>query len=78
LETEAALALARDLKYITPEKHAVHLEKLDLFIRKLYRYMQWLEAKIGDRKEDKTMWYRHEKWKMDQNLAKRENMDRLC
>ena len=72
LETEAALALALDLKYITKEQHESHHEKLDLFIRKLYRYMQYLEGKIGDRKEDKTMWYRHEKWKMEQNVNERE------
>jgi four helix bundle protein len=78
LETEAALALARDLKYITAEQHAVHFEKLDKFIRMLYKYMQYLESKIGDRKEDKTMWYRHEQWKMKQDVDKRENMGKLC
>lgn len=78
LETEAALILAKDLKYITQEQHDLHHDKLDKFIRKLYRYMQWLEGKIGDRKEDKTMWYRHEKWKTDKDIKKREKMGFLC
>src|SRR3989344_9429341 len=54
LETQAALALAKDLKYITKEQHDTHFAKLDLFIRKLSKYMQYLEGTIGDRKEDKT------------------------
>ncbi|HLC32741.1 MAG TPA: four helix bundle protein [Candidatus Nanoarchaeia archaeon] len=78
LETQAALALARDLNYITKEQHDSHAAKLDTFIRKLYKYMQYLEGTIGNRKEDKTMWYRHEKWKMEQNLQTREGMGKLC
>ncbi len=71
METEAALVLAKDLGYISQEQHEKHNEKLDLFIRKLYKYMQYLESKIGDRKTDKTMWYRHEEWKMKQDVKKR-------
>lgn len=78
LECQAALNLVRDLKYVTREQYAAHYEKLDSFIRRLYRYMQYLEGKIGDRKEDKTMWYRHEKWKMDQEVKSREGMGKLC
>jgi len=78
LETQAALNLARDLKYVTDEQHAIHYQKLDSFIRRLYRYMQYLEGKIGNRKEDKTMWYRHEKWKADQEVKTREGMGKLC
>lgn len=78
LETEACLSIAKDLNYITHEQHAAHFEKLDKFIRKLYRYMQYLEAKIGNRKTDKTMWYRHEKWKVQQDQNAREEVGRLC
>jgi len=78
LECEAALKLAKDLNYVSVEQHKIYHERLDLFIRKLYRYMQYLESKIGDRKEDKTMWYRHEQWKMKQDLDKRENVGKLC
>jgi four helix bundle protein len=78
LETEAALELAKDLKYITQEQRNAHHAKLDRFIRMLYSYMKWLESKIGDRKEDKTMWYRHEQWKMKQDIEKRENIGKLC
>lgn len=78
LETEAALLLAKDLNYLTVEQHTLHKEKLDRFIRMLYKYMQYLESKIGDRKTDKTMWYRHEKWKMQQDVNSRENMGNLC
>ena len=40
--------------------------------------MQYLESKIEDRKNDKTMWYRHEKWKANQDIEKRERMGSLC
>jgi four helix bundle protein len=84
LECEAALLLAKDLRYVSIEQHDSHHEKLDKFIRMLYGYMKWLESRIGDRKEDKGMWYRHEKWKLQQNVektddsSKRENMGNLC
>lgn len=78
LECEAALKLSHDLNYISKEQHATHHAKLDSFIRRLYRYMQYLEGQIGNRKEDKTMWYRHEQWKMKQDLQKRENFGKLC
>lgn len=84
LECEAALALAKDLKFISVEQHDEHHRKLDRFIRMLYGYMKWLESRIGDRKEDKGMWYRHEQWKMKQDIEKkdysnqRENMGNLC
>lgn len=78
LECQAALNLARDFKYVTFDQYRAHYQKLDSFIRRLYRYMQYLEGKIGDRKEDKTMWYRHEKWKMEQEVKSREGMGKLC
>src|SRR3989344_6057040 len=37
LETQAALALARDLNYITEQQYTIHFEKLNCLIRKLYR-----------------------------------------
>ncbi len=78
LETEACLAIAMDLNYITLEQHNQYHEKLDKFIRKLYRYMQYLEGKIGNRKTDKTMFYRHEKWKASQDQIAREEVGKLC
>lgn len=73
LECEAALRLAFDLKYVTKEQHDEHHQKLDRFIRMLYGYMKWLESRIGDRKEDKGMWYRHEQWKLKQDVEKRDS-----
>lgn len=78
LECEAALALSRDLNHISKEQHNIHHEKLERFIRTLYGYMKWIESKIGERKEDKGMWYRHEQWKMKQDVKKRENFGKLC
>lgn len=48
LECQAALSLARDLKYVTLEQHTLHYQKLDSFIRRLYRYVQYLEGKVGN------------------------------
>lgn len=78
LECQTALNLAKDLKYVTEVQYSAHWQKLDSFIRRLYRYMQYLEGRIGNRKEDKTMWYRHEKWKMEQDVKTREGMGKLC
>jgi len=79
LEVEACLLLAKDRHYITEIQYDNHFERLTHFIRKLYRYMQYLESKIGDRKTDKTMWYRHEKWKVEQDRnMKGEDMGSLC
>jgi len=60
LETEAALKLAFDLKYINKRIYEAHFEKLDHFIRKLYRFMQYLESQTGTRKKDKSFWYKKE------------------
>jgi four helix bundle protein len=49
LETEAALRLCKDLGYISAEQHQVTHAKMDLFIRKLYRYMQYVETKTDRR-----------------------------
>jgi len=78
LEVEACLKLAKDLKYVTKKQHDAHHEKLDRFIRRLYKFMQYLESKIGNRKTDKTMWYRHEKWKAKQDVEKREQVGNLA
>lgn len=73
LESESALRLSRDLKYIGQKQFEDHFEMLDLFIRKLYRYMEYLESRCGDRKRDKSYFYRHEKNKIDRN-----RMSSLC
>src|SRR3989338_4085940 len=49
LESEAALRLCKDLGYITEMQFNDTFEKLDKFIRKLYKYMQYLEEKAGNR-----------------------------
>jgi len=78
LECEACLRLCKDLEYIDEQKFGIYFEKLDRFIRKLYRYMQYLEGNIGDRKKDKSHFYRHNKYYADNNMKKRENMRSLC
>ena len=50
----------------------------DKFIRKLYRYMQYLEGKIGDRKRDKSHFFRQNKYYIDSAAKKRAGMRRLC
>jgi len=77
LETEACLRLSFDLKYIPKEKFDAHFEKLDKFIRKLYCYMQYLKKQTGNRKYDKSYYYRQQKYYADSNIKKRANMDKL-
>jgi len=43
LELEAALYLVRDLNYIDEKELDNIYEKLDKFVRKLYRYMKYIE-----------------------------------
>lgn len=78
LEIEAALALTLDLGYITKEQHEKHHELLDKFIRKLYKYMQYIESKLEDNRKDKTSWYLHEKWNAEQDMKKREGLGKLA
>lgn len=77
MELDAALNLARDLGYISKEKFAIHYRQLDKFIRKLYKYMEYLEGQCGCRKKDKSYFYRHEKYKADKAISKRERMSYL-
>jgi four helix bundle protein len=78
LETEACLRLAHDLKYISKKEFEEHFEKLDKFIRKLYKYMQYLEKQCGDRKRDKSYFYRQNKYYLNNRMEKREDIGKLC
>ncbi len=78
LETEAALRLCKDLGYITAIQHDEISEKLDKFIRKLYRYMQYLEEKAGNRKLDRSAYYRQNSSQVAEDVAKREQMTKLA
>ena len=77
-ETEAALKLAIDLKYITKEEYEKINEDLDKFFRKLYRYMEYIESQCNDRKRDKSYFYKYNKYHIDKENKNRENMNRLC
>jgi len=78
LECEAALYLSRRLRYINERQHSDLFEQLDTFVRKLYRYMEYVETKCGDRKKDKSYFYKYEKYRIDRDKSKRENFSRLC
>lgn len=78
LECEACLRLCKDLGYISEEKFGVYFEKLDKFIRKLYRYIQYLEDSTGNRKRERSDYYRQNKHYFDDNMKKRENIRALC
>lgn len=78
LETEACLRLCKDLKYVDEQNFGMYFEKLDKFVRKLYRYMQYLEGQTGPRKTDRSYFYKQNKYYFDDDIKKRENMGRLC
>ena len=65
-EVQAILELAKDLKYLSQEQYDVHSGKMNLFMRKLYRYMEFLDGKIEERK---SVWAQYEKWKIEKNMS---------
>lgn len=67
-EVEAILELSKDLKYLSHEQYEIHLSKLQLFMRKLYHYMEFLDRKIEERK---SAWCQYEKWKIENNITKK-------
>jgi four helix bundle protein len=54
LEIEATLKLCKDLNYLTDEQHKQAWEKFNLLIRKLYRYMECIQAKADARTKYRT------------------------
>jgi len=76
LECEAALELSLELNYINKQQHSQLFGRLDKFIRKLWRYMDYIESKTGNRKQDKSYYYGHQKYRMDNSM--RERMKHLC
>ncbi len=64
LEVESILRISKDLNYITELQHKETLENLDKFIRKLYRYMQYLEEKIGEKDLKRSDYYRQQTYEM--------------
>lgn len=77
LETEACLRLALDLNYISKEQFDSHFAKMDTFVRKLYRYMEYLESSIGTQKKDRSYFYTQNKYYFNKDIKKREEMERL-
>ncbi len=49
LEIEAVLKLCRDLQYINSQQHQETHERLNLLIRKLYRYMEYIQEQADRR-----------------------------
>ena len=76
LEVEACLLLGKDLGYIKDNKFSIYFEKLDKFVRKLYRYMQYIDEITGDKKTDRTQFYRQYKCYADQSFRQREHNTR--
>lgn len=56
-ECEAAMLLCKDLNYLSKEQFDALFGKLDLFTRKLYKYMQYLEDKVEERKRTGRSYY---------------------
>lgn len=70
LEVESILRLCRDLNYVNEVSHKETIELLDKFIRKLYRYMQYLEEKIGERELKRSSYYRQQTYELKNNENK--------
>jgi four helix bundle protein len=54
LEIEAILRLCKDLQYVTGPQHAALWEKWNLLIRKLYRYMEYIQSQADKRSKYRT------------------------
>ncbi len=76
-ETETLLMLSRDLNYLPQTRYEELNGKLELFAKKLYRFMDYLENDVikTKRKRDLTFFFRQQK---DALIGKREEMDRLA
>ncbi|MEM4254264.1 MAG: four helix bundle protein [Candidatus Woesearchaeota archaeon] len=48
-ELEAALRLCRDLKYLNDPQYLDAIERLDVLMRKLFRYMEYISAQADKR-----------------------------
>lgn len=71
LETEAALKLCKDLHYLTEQQHQETWDKLDMLIRKLYRYMESIQ-----RQADQRTGYQRPNQRIADDIAKREQISR--
>ena len=49
LEIEAALRLCKDLRYITDQQHKETWEHWNLLVRKIYRYMEYIQGQVDKR-----------------------------
>lgn len=78
LECEACLRLSKDLGYIDENKFNTYFENLDKLVRKLYRYMQNIEARMSARERCKSYFYRQNKNNIDSDMKKRDSMRALC
>jgi len=75
LECEAALELSLHFGYISRAQHKAIFEQLDKFIRKLWRYMEYIESRTGNGKKDTGYFYRQQKYYMNKDVEKRERRD---
>jgi len=48
------LKLCKDLKYINDQQHQETWEKFNLLIRKLYRYMEYVQGQADKRSKYRT------------------------
>lgn len=71
LEVEAALRLCKDLGYITEQVHSEIVGLLDTLIRKLYRYLQHIEAAVDRREAKRNGWFFQQHQQIAQDAAKR-------
>ena len=72
-EVEAALLLARDLKYLNDEEYNLIYKDLDKLTAKLVSYMKYLEQNYIDereRKRDITLFYCQQREKIKDDLGK--------
>jgi four helix bundle protein len=69
-EIETCLLLAKDLGYLSNDQFYDLWDDIDLFERKLYSYMNYLESCIGERKKDLTFHYRHKREEIKEDLGK--------
>ena len=81
-EIAATLELCKRLGYLTEDKYTELIIKLNTLIGKLYNYINYLDKNAGERKWDKSYYYRQQKYYADNNQTtqtnQREEMKRLC
>ena len=74
-ECDAALRLAKDLAYISEGEYKDITNKLDLFMRTLYKFMCSVESQVSQAQVQRNYFYQQQKYYLEQDLKEKEQVN---